>query len=110
MMRRRGLLLLAACMAVVAFVSCFAVGPAAATSEPPPPPSTVPTSDNVFLPADGELTECVSALPKPECGSESRGGWRQTLVFIVVGIGLAFIAWRIVRSVRRQQVGAARGR
>jgi len=109
--RRPGSLLLVVCITAVAGCAVFiAAGPASAAGEPPPPPSTIATSDNDFVPVDEELTECISALPPPTCGSESRGGWRQTLVFVLVGIGLAFIAWRIVRSVRRRQVGVARER
>ena len=53
--------------------------PATAESGPPPPPATVTTGTaNEFLP-DRDLDECVSALPQPDCGSESRGGWRQVV-------------------------------
>ena len=56
--------------------------------------------DNDFLPPDRDLTECVSALPKPGCGSEARGGWRQTAVFLAVLGGLGFIAWRVIAGAR----------
>ena len=57
--------------------------------------------DNDFLPPDRDLTECVSALPKPGCGSEARGGWRQTAVFLAVLGGLGFIAWRVIAGARQ---------
>jgi len=68
-------------------------------SDPPPP--TVPVA-NDFVPEDANLTDCVSALPRPECGSEARGGWRQGAVFGALALGLAIITWRIVVGVRRQ--------
>jgi len=64
---------------------------------PTPPPDTV----NDFLPEDRGIGDCISALPKPGCGSESRGGWAQTAVFGSVVLGIAFIVWRIVLSGRR---------
>jgi hypothetical protein len=70
-----------------------------------PPPTTI--VDNEFIPRDRDLTECVSALPKPDCGSTSKGDWHQTAVMGVVACGLAFIGWRIVRSVRAKESEAA---
>lgn len=72
-------------------------GVVAATTQPPPPPITV----NEFIPEDRGLGECISALPKPGCGSEARGGWRQGLVLLAILVGLAVIAWRVVVSARR---------
>jgi hypothetical protein len=93
---------------VAAIATCAAalvIAPAGATaatgSEPPPPPVTV----NEFVP-ERDLSECVSALPKPDCGSEARGDWRQGLVFVAMTGGMAFVAWRIVRGVRRGQPAA----
>lgn len=57
--------------------------------------------ENDFLPADRPVSECISAVPKPGCGSEARGGWRQGLVLLAILAGLALIAWRIVRSARQ---------
>jgi hypothetical protein len=77
-----------------------APGIATATSDDPsgtPPPVTA----NPFLPEDRDVTDCISALPKPGCGSEERGGWRQGLILVAVLGGLAVIAWRIIAGVRR---------
>jgi hypothetical protein len=73
---------------------------AGATAQPEPPPTSA--LDNPFLPEEQDLSECVNALPRPDCGSEARGGWRQGVVFALVVAGFAFIAWRIVRSLRRR--------
>lgn len=70
--------------------------------------SAVPTvTVNEFLPTDRDLSECLSALPRPGCGSEARGGWRQTAIFVAMLGGLAFIAWRIIASSRRARVALA---
>lgn len=67
------------------------------TPDPEPPPSTF----NEFLPEERAIGDCISALPKPGCGSEARGGWRQGLILLAIVAGLAFIAWQVVRSARR---------
>lgn len=56
---------------------------------------------NPFLPEDRALSDCVSAVPKPGCGSKARGGWHQYLVAIAMFGGIAIIGWRIVAGVRR---------
>jgi hypothetical protein len=90
-------------LALVAVVALSGVPVAASTPPPRPPPATV--LDNPFIPEDQNLSDCVSALPRPGCGSEAEGGWRQQLVFGLVLAGGAFIGWRLVRSVRRRDTG-----
>lgn len=71
----------------------------------PTPVDTTPepaTTDNEFLPAERNLSECISAVPKPGCGSKQRGGWRQALVFAVVVAGLLAIGVRVGIAVRRR--------
>lgn len=80
-------------------VAATAAAPAGLTSTTPEPPTT----DNPFLPENANLTDCVSAVPRPGCGSEARGGWHQGLVFGVIVVALAFIGWRIVVTVRRSR-------
>jgi len=67
------------------------------------PDDTTPTAVtiNEFFPEDRSLGDCISSLPRPDCGSDARGGWRQTLVFVAILAGLAFIAWRIVAQSRK---------
>jgi hypothetical protein len=70
--------------------------PAAQPGTVDPPPITV----NPFIPEDRGISDCISALPKPGCGSEARGGWRQGLILLALIGGLSVIGWRIVAGVR----------
>jgi hypothetical protein len=65
-----------------------------------------PATDNAFLADDTttNISDCVSALPRPECGSTERGGWRQGIIFGVVVAGLAAIGARLVIGVKRRDV------
>ncbi|MET0325926.1 MAG: hypothetical protein ABW219_11925 [Ilumatobacteraceae bacterium] len=85
----------------VAAPSTFPAG-----SEAGPPDTIVdevtPITDNEFIP-DRDLDDCVSALPQPGCGSEERSGWRQWAIFGLLVGALAFIGWRIVRTIREAQ-------
>ena len=58
---------------------------------------------NDFIPEERDLSDCISAIPKPGCGSEAKGGWRQMLVFGLVISGVGFIGWRIVAGARKNQ-------
>lgn len=62
------------------------------------PPSTA----NPFLPENENVSDCLSALPPPNCGSEERGGSGQWFAFGAMALGTVFIGWRIARSVRRR--------
>ncbi len=92
--------------ALVAVLSVVVLaGPPAAVAAEPPSPSPEPPAtvvDNPFVPEDQNLSDCISALPRPGCGSEERGGWRQAVVFGLIIVAGAFIAWRIVRIVRQR--------
>ena len=70
---------------------------APAADPPPPPVSTI----NDFIPEGRDLSECISSLPRPGCGSEARSDAAQIVLFGVLLAALVFIAWRIVRSGRR---------
>jgi hypothetical protein len=78
-----------------------------------PHPATIDTSataeatDNPFIPADQNLSTCVSSLPRPGCGTDAQGGWRQAITFGVLMLGMAFIGWRVFRSVRRRDRGSS---
>lgn len=76
----------------------------ASVGGPAQPSATV----NEFLPEDRNLGDCISAIPKPGCGSEARGGWHQTLVFLAIMFGLAVIVWRIVAGARKAKASQNR--
>jgi hypothetical protein len=76
-----------------------AAGAVPAAADPTVPPVTA----NPFLPEDRGISDCISALPKPGCGSEERGGWRQGLILVALVGGLSVIGWRIVAGVRRTE-------
>ena len=90
----------------------FAPQAAAATAPPPepiPPPTTELAIDeaNPFLPDERNLTDCIGMLQRPGCGSESRGGWHQNVVAIVMVSGLMIVFGRVAWGVRRSQKNAA---
>ena len=58
--------------------------------------------DNGFLPTGQDVTDCVGTVELPNCGSKDKGGWRMYLVMAVLVMGVAFIAWRVTRLVRRR--------
>lgn len=68
--------------------------------------ATTTTIDNSFLDTERDISECINnALPEPDCGREptddgDRGGALQLATFGVLTLGIAFIVWRVVRSVR----------
>jgi hypothetical protein len=88
----------------VGFVSSSAV---LATT---PPPDTQldtqpPTTENDFMDLERDVTSCISSIPQPGCGREptsssDRGGWQQLLLFFIMFLGMAFIFYRVYRSVR----------
>lgn len=80
-----------------------AIVPPTTTIAPPatPPPVTI----NEFLPEERGLGDCISAIPRPGCGSKARGGWRQTVVFLAMIGGLGIIAWRVVAGARKARAG-----
>jgi hypothetical protein len=61
------------------------------------------TTDNPFLPEDANIGDCISAVPRPDCGSKARGGWRQGLVFGVVAAAVLVIGARLVIGIRRRE-------
>lgn len=67
------------------------------------PAATTPPADTIndFFPEDRSLGDCLSSAPRPGCGSKAQGGWRQSLVFVLLLGGLGFIAWRIVAQSRK---------
>lgn len=102
-------------------------GWAASAAEPDPGPAPVdapldtlvadddqPIATNDFLDLERDLSECISAVPKPGCGREptqagDRGGFLQLALFGVMMTGLVVIGWRVTTAVRaRDRAGAER--
>jgi hypothetical protein len=76
---------------------------ASAVTDTAPPFDTRPVvTANDFLPVERSLSECLSVLPKPGCGSEARGGWPQIAVFLALIGGLGVIGTRIAIGIRRR--------
>jgi hypothetical protein len=55
-------------------------------------------ADNPFIPTDVDLSECLGTLPRPGCGSDERGGWRQYLTFAILMLAMALIGWRVFHA------------
>lgn len=58
-----------------------------------------------FYPEENNLSDCLGLVERPGCGSESRGGWRQTLTFVFLAAGLGVIFWRISVGIRNNRRG-----
>ena len=102
-MRRALVAVLLAVTAGLVVAAATFPGPAlAGSTEPPPPPEPPPVTVNEFMPQERSLSDCLSVLPKPGCGSEARGGPYQAAVFGVMVLGLGVIGTRIVVGVRRR--------
>jgi hypothetical protein len=79
-----------------------------------PPPATTPSGstgstvgDNPYIPEDANIGDCISALPRPECGSHEQGGSRQYLILAVLLAGMGFVGWRVARGVRARDRATA---
>jgi len=89
-------------LAVTLLIAFLTVAPGTHTAWASTPVATdPPPTVNPFLPEERGLGDCISAVPKPGCGSEERGGWHQYLVAIALVGGLTFVGWRIVSGVRK---------
>jgi hypothetical protein len=90
--------LVAVAMAVASVVAGAA--PAHATGGEPPDATAPASTANPFLPEQEDVSDCLSSLPPPDCGSDERGGSGQWLAFGAMMLGTVFIGWRIARAVR----------
>lgn len=59
-------------------------------------------ADNVFLPEDKNVSDCVGTMERPGCGSKSKGGWHMFFVFTAIILGLGVIGWRLSVGIRRR--------
>lgn len=97
---------LALLLVAMAVIGSASDGTVVASSDPASqdaPPVTV--SD--FYPESSNLSDCVGLVEKPGCGSESRGGVRQVVIFGLLLIGLGIIVWRITAGLRANQATAS---
>lgn len=91
-----------AAMFVLSFSGGHATGSPVAAETAPPDDSVPPTTVfNEFIPENRDLSECISALPEPDCGSEARGGSRQLLIFGLVVLSMILIGARIAYGVHK---------
>jgi hypothetical protein len=72
---------------------------------PPATPDPASVASNPFIP-DVNIGDCVSSLPRPDCGSDERGGYHQYVTLIILFLGTLFIAWRVARGVRARDRAA----
>jgi hypothetical protein len=93
---KRLLLALVIAPALAVVLAAGGAGSHATTSIPPDgePITTVTLAD------ERNLSECISALPRPGCRTSNRSDGMQLAVLGVMAGGIAIIAWRITRSIR----------
>jgi hypothetical protein len=122
--RRSGPWFIRILLALTLLGTLLSAQPALATTppvEPTVPATTMPATTNradeivvdeanPFIPENRNLTECIGMLQRPGCGSESRGGWHQNAVAIIMVAGLLLVFGRIAWGVRRGQKAATRVR
>lgn len=65
--------------------------------------STIP---NDFYPENRDITDCISALRPPDCGSAARTGWPQFVVLALLILGVGTITARVMISSRRARRNA----
>jgi hypothetical protein len=98
--------------AVVTVLALLAPGRAFATTPPSQGQAgdsgavTTTTVDNSFLDTKRQLSECLNnSVDLPDCGIEpkvagDRGGPLQLVTFGILALAIAFICWRVARSVK----------
>ncbi|MEO1057605.1 MAG: hypothetical protein AAFY28_11885 [Actinomycetota bacterium] len=99
-----GLVLLVVALAVPAAATAHAAADhvsAAAAIASTVDNTVPPVTDNEFIPDERNLSDCLGALQRPGCGSEARGGWRQTLVFVIMGVAMVGVFGRVAYGVYR---------
>ena len=95
--RPRLLLVLAVALGTLVVGGCGSAAGRDAT------PAVAPaTTDNDFIPADQNLTDCVGTLERPDCGSASKSDVNMYLTFGVLMTGMALIGWRLVVAIRKR--------
>jgi len=96
----------------VASTGVASTGVAPIATGTPPGGDDAPPVTNDFMDLDRDVSDCISAMPKPGCGREptssgDRGGWQQILLFGVLMLGMAGIGTRVAFSVRARDRASA---
>ena len=86
--------------ALVSVVQATGAATSAAATVPPVTPDPASMGTNPFIPEDVNIGDCVSSLPRPECGTDERGGYHQYVTFLVLFLATLFIGWRVTLGVR----------
>jgi hypothetical protein len=96
-------------VAALAVAAGLLLGPALVTvvqatsatqTAPPVTPDPAALSSNPFIPEDANLGDCVSSMPRPDCGTDQRSGYHQYITFIILLLATIFIGWRVTLGVR----------
>lgn len=93
--------MLRATVAIIVGTMVFSIGFGSVAATTVPVGTAPDTTTNEFIPTEQPLGDCYSMQPPPNCGSEARGGWEQTTLFVVLVVAIAFIAWRVWANIRR---------
>jgi hypothetical protein len=87
--------------ALVALVLSLGLGaPSATATAPVDTDAPITIGTNEFIPEGVNIGDCLSSMPRPNCGTKNRSGTGTLLTFGVLLLGTGFIGWRIARSVR----------
>ncbi len=98
-----------AMLAAVIVVGGLLGGAVVSAQELGPDDLPITTVFNDFYPTDRDLSDCLSVLPRPGCGSAARSGWPQLVVFGLILVGVGAVATRVIVSARRNRTSPATG-
>ena len=87
-------------LAVAPLAACGGENPYQAAETAVASSTATVNTDNEFLPARDNVSDCIGAVERPDCGSEAKGGWQMYLALGALVAGMSFIGWRVVRGVR----------
>ncbi len=90
-------------------IPALAVNPSPATAYSTEPAATTvpPTQEPSPTLAGGRtLAECINSAPRPGCVTRTDTDTHQLATFTILMVGMAFIGWRVFRSVRRRDRSA----
>ena len=96
-------------LAAIIIVGGLLGGTIASAQELGPDDLPITTVFNDFYPEDRDLSDCLSVLPRPGCGSAARSGWPQLVVFGLILVGVGAVATRVIVSARRNRTPPATG-